>query len=490
MHNVAKKITQVLIDNVLSKGFIRSAIFANGLIALGLIPQFLIVPLILRGWGETAYSEYIIFLAALSLFSQVSGAMQNGYILRLMDDGKVSSNNLLSMVFLNCLLLFPSSLFIFSNHYFDVGLISIDLTLALTICISILFFYNSLKVILQVASSVVAPLVASLAQSFITFILIFGVLSFGYEDSFSLILIVLLVYAFTFILCAIWAWRVLVDVGVVGSLSFKASLSSIRFFIKFGSLSFIVSLISNLFNNGSKIYLGNSFDAAVLVDFNLSLTLCMVSGQFITPVLGLIFPHLATSSLSAAKCLTWILNAHRIFWIIAIFMYLAYLIFVDMLIVLWLGSEYLHLSELVLKFLIFVFLIEASSPGLQLLKVSDKQHLTLIASITAFIFTPIVLLNLFPIESAADAIDIVLPCSAVFYCVISFQILYSSPGASGYWKDYLIDLLIVGVPLTALFLCRDLLRDDYFLMSCAIVCVVALTAFSVLLRPFKFLRND
>lgn len=480
-----KLIAHTLFSKLKSPSFFRSAIFANALICVGMVPQFLIVPLILRGWGETAYAEYIVFLACLNLFSQINGAMQNGFILRLMSEGKISAAHLASMAILNFLLFTPSILLIISDYYWDLGVIGKELTLFVTICVFILFFFNSLKIILQVASSVVAPLFVSLVQSLVTLAVIFGLLFFGYEADYSLIVVSSLVYVFLLLFCAIWVFRVVSAAGLVRNLSIRSGVQSMRFILNFGILSFLVSLISNLFNNGSKVYLGNTFDASLLVDFNLSLTLCMVAGQFISPVFGLIFPHLAKSSLTSEKRLEWIVNAHRVFWMLAMFIYLAYLFFVDELIRLWLGSEYLHLGNLALQFLMFVFLKDAASPGVQLLKVNDQQSYTLVSSVVAFIITPLILIYIYPINSAKDAIAIFVPCGGIFYCLISLLILRRYKFMSSQSRDYFLGVLMCGLPIIGLYAFQDLFLDDYVMQVFALFGLIFYSAIITVLYPFK-----
>ena len=63
--------------------YLRSTFFANLIILFTMIPQFLLVPLILRYWGEIEYSNYVGFLAAINIFTQIYGAVQNGYIITL-----------------------------------------------------------------------------------------------------------------------------------------------------------------------------------------------------------------------------------------------------------------------------------------------------------------------------------------------------------------------------------------------------------------------
>ena len=73
-----------------------------------MIPQFLLVPLILRYWGEIEYSNYVGFLAAINIFTQIYGAVQNGYIITLIKDNKILKNEVFSMFIFNLIIISSS----------------------------------------------------------------------------------------------------------------------------------------------------------------------------------------------------------------------------------------------------------------------------------------------------------------------------------------------------------------------------------------------
>ena len=130
----------ILTELMQKSKFFRSSIFANIIIIFGMIPQFLVVPLIISYWGEVEYSKYVAFIAIVNIFAQINAAMQNGYILKLIPEEKFSANELSSMFILNVIMsvfmiigIFLWSKYFSSNYEFSY--------LGYIICTVLLIFF-------------------------------------------------------------------------------------------------------------------------------------------------------------------------------------------------------------------------------------------------------------------------------------------------------------------------------------------------------------
>lgn len=441
--------------------FFKSSMFANSIILFGMVPQFFIVPLIISYWGEAEYTKYVTFLAIVNIFSQINAAMQNGYILRLIPNIKFSVNELFSMSILTVIMGIIAVIgLLMWSKYFALKYESLFFTCVIFVVV-LVFLLNSFKLILQIGVSVLAPLLISSLLSCITIISVVCIIYLQLENKIELIKIIVFSYAIIVFLSGISSIFFIVNRGLAGTISFENILHNAGFLIRFGGLSLAVSSISNLFQNGTKIYLGTNYEANFLVDFNLSFTLCMISIQFISPIIGLVFPYLTKEKFTKDKNLIWICNLHKIFWMFAIIMYISYSLLISRVILLWLGSNYLYLNNSVCIFLYYFIFTQAASIGVQYLKSVNRQILTLFASIFSYFLVPsLIFVNLEKFD-VYHFIYIFCITGGVFYFIISFILISITNQNLRMIKYYIPDAIFGCGSIFLLTLFSSISNDDF-----------------------------
>lgn len=372
----------------LDKTFFREAFLANFIIGLTLIPQFLIVPLILQNWGEAEYSGYIIFLSIVNLIGSVNVALHYGFVHRLFIKGEMSQNAIFSMAAINLLclgLLCFVLLIIFAFLEFETHPQHIKYLLIITPFVLVL---GSIKAVYQLGFSLISPLIISLLQSVVTFLLLFGASFSLLPKGLSLLALVSLATAIVTVFIGLNLWSRRKRFTFIFDFNCSNFKNIMIFLLRFGGVSFLISLINNLYLNGTKIYLGSAHTTRLLVDFNLTFSMCVISVQFLSPVIGLIFPYLTKLDSKGVGEFRWILNLHKIYWLLSSLIFSGYLLLSGFLIKYWIGASYLYLREFVLVLLFYFLLNEGSSIFVQFFKRLDKQSSTLILSCLSFILIP------------------------------------------------------------------------------------------------------
>lgn len=475
----------ILTELMQKSKFFRSSIFANIIIIFGMIPQFLVVPLIISYWGEVEYSKYVAFIAIVNIFAQINAAMQNGYILKLIPEEKFSANELSSMFILNVIMsvfmiigVFLWSKYFSSNYEFSY--------LGYIICtVLLIFLLNSMKIIMQIGISVLFPLIISVLLSCVTIVLLGCIVFFQLEEKTELIKLIVISYSVVVFVSAVSSMIIIIKRGVIGEINTFNILKNSKFLLKFGGLSLAISTISNLFQNGSKVFLGMSFEPQFLVDFNLSFTLCMIIIQFISPIIGLIFPYLSKEKLTESNNITWICNLHKVYWKLVVLIYLLYSLILKNIIIFWLGVKYLYLSELVYIFLFYFIFAEAASIGVQYLKSKDRQFLTLLASINAFLFVPYILfVNIINFD-VIQGIYIFCISGLVFYFLISLILIMIMKERWRFCKNYIPDALLGISSVVILSVSSTFFQHDLTLKIIASVTIVIMTLFWAIINPVK-----
>ena len=192
-------------QNTEKSEFFKNSLVANFIIILTMVPQFLLVPIILNFWGEAQYSSYVVFLSVLNIAIQINGAMQNGYINRLFQSGKISVAELSSMFLLNLGLLSFMLILLFVFYVSGYGAAFFSHITLIILSLPFLFALSSLKIIYQLGHKVTTPLLISFAQSTFTILIFIVVLAFGSESQFRVSELIFYGYIVTLIVCALFA---------------------------------------------------------------------------------------------------------------------------------------------------------------------------------------------------------------------------------------------------------------------------------------------
>ena len=404
-----------------------------------MIPQFLVVPLFLEHWGELQYSIYITCIAGISIFSQVQFAMQNGYILKISGNELLSINEIFSMLIMNLVFFALTVGILLIIKYTITDSKILPWFVFFVISVGSVYILNTLKLLLQVRISIVFPLAISLLQSMITLFILIAIIYLDRQSQVHLIEILLYNYLVIVFLTIIISLFFISRAGISTVFSIAEILKNYRFLISFGGLSLVVTLINSVFANGAKIFLGTAASPKVLVDFNLSFTLCMLSAQFISPILGLIFPYLAKDKVKSKDNLNWIFNVQKLYWAVAIVTYFVYIFCLDAVIVLWLGAEYIYLSSYVMIFLLYFFLKESASIGVQYFKVENQQQYTVVASFFSFLLVPVIILFYIKSLTVWIAINIFCVCSFTFLIFVTYKLILKAKQNKMQYKNFVLD---------------------------------------------------
>ena len=185
--------------------FLHTGLLANVLIILNMIPQFFFVPLVLNGWGEQQYVSYVMFLSILNIFTNINGALNNGFVKTLVIKDRTVSSEIIAMMILNFIFVLFSWLGM--SIYIILGFDGIPkiLVMPIFIALPLLIILNAFKILLQVKVHLLIPLVIALLQSTaaVAFLLFFYVqnnitLSVIYAILLSQVLTCVLVVFYTF----------------------------------------------------------------------------------------------------------------------------------------------------------------------------------------------------------------------------------------------------------------------------------------------------
>lgn len=471
-------------QNTEKSEFFKNSLVANFIIILTMVPQFLLVPIILNFWGEAQYSSYVVFLSVLNIAIQINGAMQNGYINRLFQSGKISVAELSSMFLLNLGLLSFMLILLFVFYVSGYGAAFFSHITLIILSLPFLFALSSLKIIYQLGHKVTTPLLISFAQSTFTILIFILVLAFGSESQFRVSELIFYGYIVTLIVCALFAKKILNKYEIDFDQSLMNIKESLQYILRFGGQSLFVAIIINVFINGTKVYLGDHDDTSVLLNFNLSFTLCMIVFQFINPILGLIFPYLAKRQDTLYGRLVWIYNIHKVFWCLASLIYLMYSFILIFIIRLWLGDKYTYLNDYVLLFIFYFTFFESASIGVQFFKVIDKQKSTLIFSIISFIILPFLGFLMFVQVNVWSYISLFIGCSAVFYICISAEIIRYSWSNLFPINSYIIDM-VFGLALMLICYNLKLAGISFFSSILLVIFSFLYIIFWIKLSPLK-----
>lgn len=428
----------------MQSSFLRISVLANIIIVASMLPQFLVVPLILNHWGEQSYASYVGFLAIINIITGIGLSLQNGFILNLLDESRFSLNSLISMAGINLLVFVLSVLILFG---FEAGIlrgIEVKYFAFIIAILPIILAVNSFKLIFQMASSILSPLMFSLIQSTLT--LGFFVL-FIWSDRLQkddLICAYNIAVSATFLLSLFYLARISRNFTVEKNFSGKNIRGNFLFIARFGGWSLLVSVILQLFVNGSKVFLDSNYEASILLAFNLSFTLCMVAVQFINPILGLIFPYLAKQNNSKDTNFRWLINIHKIFWMVIVAIYIGYVTGIDLIIRLWIGEEYAYLSEYVIALMVYFAFNEAASINMQFLKFRNLQNYTFISCLICFVALPAAQFMTGFEVTVKNIISLFCISSFAFYVLLSSVVLISSKASSEGVKSYFLDAFIGG----------------------------------------------
>lgn len=383
------RLKNYLIDLVHIKkdNFLHTGLLANVLIILNMIPQFFFVPLVLNGWGEQQYVSYVVFLSILNIFTNINGALNNGFVKTLVVKDRTVSSEIIAMMILNFIFVLFSWLGM--SYYIILGFDGIPkiLVMPIFIALPLLIILNAFKILLQVKVHLLIPLVIALLQSTaaVAFLLFFYVQN---NMTLSVIYAVLLSQVLTCVLVVFYSFKYPIFNFTKEKTDRLILVKSFKFILKFGVLSLVISSLINIYINGSKIFMGGLDDTTILLNFNLTFTLCMLVFQFVNPLVGLLFPYLANNKQKNIENTKWIVQFNRFYWALTTIALLAYSLVLEYLISIWLGEKYLYLEIYVYLFLPYFLFFESASIISQYFKVIDKQYYTLAMVLVSFVAVP------------------------------------------------------------------------------------------------------
>ena len=189
-----------------------------------------------------------MFLSILNIFTNINGALNNGFVKTLVIKDRTVSSEIIAMMILNFTVLFS---WLGMSIYIVLGFDGIPkiLVMPIFIALPLLIILNAFKILLQVKVHLLIPLVIALLQSTaaVAFLLFFV----QNNITLSVIYAILLSQVLTCVLVVFYTFKYPIFNFTKKTRQINIS-RSFKFILKFGVLSLIISNLINIYINSSK----------------------------------------------------------------------------------------------------------------------------------------------------------------------------------------------------------------------------------------------